>query len=94
SVKALPTPSRYQVNFQGYWFGLMGIYFGPNIGEFSAAVTLENDKTIVALREGGDIHCDISLAFSSETIDASTDTFVDCGFGANVRADGHYLRVE
>ncbi|EBR3068036.1 tetratricopeptide repeat protein, partial [Salmonella enterica] len=24
----------------------------------------------------------------------STDTFVDCGFGANVRADGHYLRVE
>ncbi|MGK7293986.1 tetratricopeptide repeat protein, partial [Salmonella enterica] len=27
SVKALPTPSRYQVNFQGYWFGLMGIYF-------------------------------------------------------------------
>ncbi len=94
SVKALPTPSRYQVNFQGYWFGLMGIYFGPNIGEFSATVTLENDKTIVALREGDDIHCDISLAFSSETIDASTDTFVDCGFGANVRADGHYLRVE
>lgn len=94
SVKALPTPSRYQVNFQGYWFGLMGIYFGPNIGELSATVTLENDKTIVALREGDDIHCDISLAFSSETIDASTDTFVDCGFGANVRADGHYLRVE
>lgn len=64
NVKALPTPSRYQVNFQGYWFGLMGIYFGPNIGELSAAVTLENDKTIVALREGDDIHCDISLAFS------------------------------
>ncbi len=41
----------------------MGIYFGPNIGEFSATVTLENDKTIVALREGDDIHCDISLAF-------------------------------
>ncbi|SQH39965.1 putative exported protein [Salmonella enterica] len=72
----------------------MGIYFAPNIGEFSAAVTLKNDKTIVALREGDDIYCDISLVFSSETIDASTDTFVDCGFGANVCADGHYLRVE
>lgn len=32
--------------------------------------------------------------FLLKTIDASTDTFVDCGFGANVRADGHYLRVE
>lgn len=94
TVKALSQPSRYQIDFQGYYFGLMGSYFGPNIGEFSEAVTLENGKGVVALREEDYILCDISLAFSSEAIDASTDTPMNCGFGMNVSADGHYLRVD
>lgn len=94
TIKTLPQPSRFQVDFQGYYFGLMGSYYGPNMGEFSEAVTLENNNAVVALREGDYIHCDISLTFSSEAIDASTDTPMNCGFGMNVSADGHYLRVD
>lgn len=93
-VKELPKPSRYQVDFQGYYFGLMGLYAGPNMGEFSEAVTLANNNAVVALREGDYIHCDISLAFSSEAIEAETDTPANCGFGMNVNADGRYLRVD
>ncbi|MEE7532939.1 hypothetical protein SB6421_00450 [Klebsiella huaxiensis] len=94
TIKTLPQPSRFQVDFQGYYFGMMGVYVGPNIGEFSESILLENGKGVVALREGDYIRCDIALTFSSEAIDASTDTPMNCGFGMNVNADGHYLRVD
>ena len=94
TLKTLPQSSQYYVDFQGYYFGLMGMYAGPNMGEFSETVTLNNNHAVVALREGDVIHCNISLAFSSQAIDASTDTPADCGFGMNVRADGRYLRVD
>lgn len=94
SVKVLFILLCYQVNFQGYWFGLMGIYFGFNIGEFFVMVMLENDKIIVVFWEGDDIYCDILLVFFFEIIDVSIDMFVDCGFSVNVCVDGYYLCVE
>lgn len=85
-----------QVDFQGYYFGMMGIYVGPNIGEFSESVTLKNGSGVIALRDDADdmIHCNIALKLTTETLDVSTDTPNDCGFGANVSADGPYLRVD
>jgi hypothetical protein len=94
TMKTLPQPAHYQIDFQGYYFGLMGIYYGPNLGEFSEEVMLENNTSVVAIREGDYIRCDISLTFSSEAIDVNTDTPMNCGFGMNVSADGHYLRVD
>ncbi|NDO80367.1 hypothetical protein CJP72_06120 [Citrobacter sp. NCU1] len=94
SIKPLKNKSDYQVDFQGYYFGMMAIYYGPNMGEFSEKVTLKNNAGVIALREGDYIHCDISLTVSPDTIDVKTDDPIQCGFGANVSADGRYLRVD
>lgn len=95
TLKPTQPKDTWQVDFQGYYFGMMGVYVGPNIGELSEKVTLKNDKGVIAVREDGNetIHCNISLSLSPEAIDASTDTPEDCGFGAYVGADGHYLRI-
>jgi hypothetical protein len=93
-VKPTEKKSDFQVDFQGYYFGMMALYYGPNIGEFSELVTLKNNKGVIALRESDYIHCDISLTVTPEGIDASTDDPQNCGFGMYVRADGHYLRVD
>ena len=93
-IKPTEHKSDYQVDFQGYYFGMMALYYGPNMGEFSELVTLKNDKGVIALREGDYIHCDISLTVTPEGIDARTDDPQNCGFGMNVSADGHYLRVD
>ncbi|MDA8479610.1 tetratricopeptide repeat protein [Citrobacter sp. Awk 4] len=94
TIKPLENKSDYQVDFQGYYFGMMAIYYGPNMGEFSEKVTLKNNAGVIALREGDYIHCDISLTVSPDTIDVKTDDPSQCGFGANVSADGRYLRVD
>ncbi|MBW9929056.1 tetratricopeptide repeat protein [Escherichia coli] len=85
-----------QVDFQGNYFGMTGIYNGPNIGEFSESVTLKNGTGVIVLRDDTDdmIHCNITLKLTTETLDVSTDTPNNCGFGANVSADGPYLRVD
>ncbi|MTH47342.1 tetratricopeptide repeat protein [Escherichia alba] len=95
TVKPVGQKTDYQVDFQGYYFGLMGVYYGPNMGEFSEKVTLKNNQGVVAIREDNAIHCDISLTFSPEAVDAAgTGDSWECGFGHNVRADGRYLRVD
>lgn len=93
-IKPLKNKSDFQVDFQGYYLGMMAIYYGPNMGEFSEKVTLKDNAGVIALREGDYIHCDISLTVSPDAIDVKTDDPSQCGFGANVSADGRYLRVD
>lgn len=86
----------YQADWAGFSFGLMGLYSGPNIGEFSEKVTLKNGNGDIALRDEGISQCTISLSLSPDlqTLDAKTDDPMNCGFGHNVSADGKYQRVE
>ncbi|WP_312688214.1 tetratricopeptide repeat protein [Kosakonia sp.] len=87
--------ARYQADWAGYSFGIMGLYSGPNLGEFSEKVTLTNGKGDIKLHD--DIsQCTISLALSADmqTLEAQTDDPMNCGFGHNVSADGKYLRVQ
>lgn len=90
---------RYQADWAGYSFGLMGLYYGPNIGEFSEKVTFKENKGDINLHDDEDIaHCTISLTLSADkqTVNAKTDAddSMNCGFGHNVSADGKYLRVD
>lgn len=87
-------PDTFQVDFQGYYFGLMSAYYGPNMGEFSKPVVLKDGKGDVAIGEDDQIYCTISLEVAAEGMDIAADEPDNCGFGANVRAQGHYLRVE
>jgi hypothetical protein len=56
------TANFYKADFEGYYFGMMGLWSGPNMGEFSEPVQLKENKGVIALREDDYIHCDISLA--------------------------------
>lgn len=95
SIKPWQKKSDYYIDFSGYSFGAMGLYYGPNTGDFSEKVTFKNNKGVITLKEEGiDIRCDISLVISPESIDVTTDVPDNCGFGHNVSADGYYWRVE
>jgi tetratricopeptide (TPR) repeat protein len=92
------TNHTYQADWQGASFGLMGLYSGPNIGEFSEVVALQNGKGDIAIREiNDDKPCILALAQSLDgeqcTIEKNDDDS-ECGFGHNVSADGTYLRVD
>lgn len=88
----------YQADWEGVYFGLMGLYYGPNLGDFSEVVTLKNGEGDIVLSESDDAEpCILSLTQSSDgnglTIKQSSDSR-HCGFGHNVSADGEYLRVD
>lgn len=83
----------YQVSFDGYYFGLMGIYAGPNIGGFDERVTLKDGKGVVDLKEEDIFACKIALAFTADVLSVTTDDPQNCGFGHNVSANGEYRRI-
>ncbi|MHB9327208.1 tetratricopeptide repeat protein [Phytobacter ursingii] len=94
TLKAEKTANFYKADFEGYYFGMMGLWSGPNMGEFSEPVQLKENKGVIALRDEDYIHCDISLAVVPNGLDLQTDQPEQCGFGHNVSASGHYMRVE
>lgn len=85
----------YRADWSGLYFGMKGMYYGPNIGEFSEKVTLKAGKGVIRLRDEGISDCSITFSLSPDlqTISATTDDVMKCGFGHNVSADGTYLRV-
>lgn len=85
----------FLADWSGYYFGMMAMYYGPNLGEFSEKVTLKAGKGVIKLRDGNISDCTISLNLSPDLlhIKAKTDDPVQCGFGHNVSADGTYRRV-
>ncbi|WP_206542514.1 hypothetical protein [Pseudomonas sp. TTU2014-080ASC] len=96
-LKALGNDT-YQADWDGVYFGFMGFYSGPNMGDFSEVVTLKNGVGDILLKEVDDTEpCILSLTQSSDgkglTIKRSSDSR-HCGFGHNVSAGGDYLRVD
>lgn len=84
----------YKAEWEGAYYGLMGLYSGPNIGEFSEKVTLKAGKGDIVISDLGTT-CKISLALSPDgkSLAMKTDNIDNCAFGHNVSADGTYLRV-
>lgn len=86
----------YLADWAGYYFGIMGMYYGPNLGEFTETVSIKGGKGTIRIHEEGISECKISLDLSpdAESLTLSTDDSSNCGFGHNVSADGKYLRVK
>jgi len=86
---------NWLADWSGLYFGMMGLYYGPNIGDFSQQVTLKEGKGVIKLHEEDISDCAITLRLSPDwqKIEAKTDAPMNCGFGHNVSADGTYLRV-
>ncbi|ROP62726.1 hypothetical protein EDF81_1233 [Enterobacter sp. BIGb0383] len=86
----------YLAGWEGYHFGLMGMYSGPNLGEFAQKVTIKAGKGAIRIAEEGIYECTISLTLApdAQSLELKTDDPTNCGFGHNVSADGTYLRVK
>jgi tetratricopeptide (TPR) repeat protein len=86
-----PQDQGWQVDFSGYYMPRMGLYYGPNMGSFSAELAIDQGKAVYQQHQAP-LHCDVTMTFSSDVVDLHTEG--DCGFGANVRAAGRFVRVE
>ncbi|PWE39303.1 tetratricopeptide repeat protein [Pseudomonas prosekii] len=94
SMTIEPQGKRYKIDFQGYSAGLMAMYSGPNIGEFSALVEINNGKAHYAMSADDDGDCAYDFDIQKEQLTVKRTAGEWCGFGHNVGADGVYHRVE
>ncbi|OMQ20399.1 tetratricopeptide repeat protein [Serratia oryzae] len=90
-MRIQPKGLHWQIDFSGYYMPLMGLYYGPNMGDFSGELAIEQGKGVYRQRESS-LNCDVSMAFAADAVDVHTEG--DCGFGFNVRAEGRFVRVE
>lgn len=86
----------YLAEWAGYYFGMMAMYYGPNLGEFAEKVTIKSGKGAIRIAEEGISECTVSLTLApdAQSLELNTDAPMNCGFGHNVSADGKYLRVK
>ncbi|HEI8868440.1 tetratricopeptide repeat protein [Serratia sp. AKBS12] len=92
-VSVAPQGRRWHVSYAGYYMPGMGLYYGPNMGEFSDLLTIVDNRAVYhqSVEEAG-MACDVTLQFSADAVDLHTQG--DCGFGHNVQAQGRFVRVE
>lgn len=92
-VEVKPQDGRWLIDYSGYYMPQMGLYYGPNMGEFAEVLPIEQGKALYRQREPEDaIACDVAIQFTADALQMHTKG--DCGFGFNVRAEGRFVRVE
>lgn len=86
---------QYQINFEGYYFGIRGLIYGPNLGEFDTTMPTTTKQANYRYED-----CQIKLQFLNDTANGQKIEVKQnsgesgCGFGHNVYADGTYYKVE
>lgn len=91
-----PKGQQYHIEFNGLYMPNMALYYGPNIGELSGLINIDNNKAIYKGSEQPDdpqSTCEISIGFSENKNRASLMTDGECLFGFNVVAYGDFERV-
>lgn len=88
--------SDYLISLNLLYFGLMGVAYGPNMGEISQVVTMKDDEGLIKLT-GEEGNCEISIKFIEKDhgilrVDTNPNKN-ECGFGHNVYAHGDFIRV-
>jgi tetratricopeptide (TPR) repeat protein len=94
SMTIKPQGKKYQVDFQGYYAGMMAMYYGPNLGEFSTVVAFDNGKAHYAMSGEDEGDCEYDFDLKKDVLTVTRTAGESCGFGHNVGADGTYQRVE
>lgn len=93
SMTIKPQGKQYQVDFDGYYAGLMAMYYGPNLGEFSTVLAFANGKAHYAM-SGDDGDCEYDFDVKKDLLTVTRTAGESCGFGHNVGAEGLYQRVD
>jgi tetratricopeptide (TPR) repeat protein len=91
-----PQGQKYKFDFQGYYAGLMAMYYGPNMGEFSTVLEVNNGKAHYSMIEKDEDYLDCVYDFDikKDMLAVERTAGSSCGFGHNVSAEGVYYRVE
>lgn len=93
TLMVMPEAGRWRIRFSGYYMPLMGLYYGPNMGQFSTLTDIEQQHAIwQSPPDGNDPGCRVTMTFHPDSADLAT-VAGDCGFGMNVRASGNFTRV-
>ncbi|RZF56767.1 hypothetical protein EXE30_00460 [Acinetobacter halotolerans] len=87
--------NRYLVDFEGYYFGLRGLIYGPNLGSFETNMPITAKQAKYRYED-----CQIKLQFlndpqNGQKIEVEQNNGQStCGFGHNVYAGGTFYKVE
>ncbi|ESK53810.1 hypothetical protein [Acinetobacter tjernbergiae] len=86
---------QYRINFEGYYFGIRGLIYGPNLGEFDTNMPITAKQANYRYED-----CQIKLQFLNDPINGQkieveqNNGESSCGFGHNVYAGGTFYKVE
>jgi hypothetical protein len=87
---------QYNIFYDGYYVPRYFMYYGPNMGEFSADVTIENNYAQYIQDPKEYTDCTFEFTFKDSIVDVKQTPGGSwtCGFGHNVYAGGTYYRVK
>ncbi len=91
TVEVTATSAQYNIRFNGLYMGLRSLIYGPNIGEFDTTMTKNRTQTNYQYEQ---CHLNLNFSTAQQLNISQTGESYDCGFGHNVSAIGHYLKVE
>jgi len=93
SVSVRPQGDRWKITFNGYYMPAMGIYYGPNMGNFSVVAPIVAGQAVYRQNNRDtDSSCQVDLSFTPAQVHLDT-VAGDCEFGVNVQASGDFIRV-
>ncbi|HWV15776.1 MAG TPA: hypothetical protein VN030_10110 [Cellvibrio sp.] len=86
--------TKYAITFAGYYAGINALYFGPNMGEFSTLLSIENGHADYMMAEDDShLDCVYHFSFARDSLALTRVSGDSCGFGQNVSAEGNYIKV-
>ena len=94
-IKVSKKQNKYQIAFDGYYFGIRGLIYGPNMGQFETTMPITAKQANYR-----DEDCQIKLQFANDPnlgqkIEVEQNNGESsCGFGHNVYAGGTFYKVE
>ena len=94
-IKVSKKQNKYQIAFDGYYFGIRGLIYGPNMGQFETTMPITAKQANYRYED-----CQIKLQFANDPnlgqkIEVEQkDSESSCGFGHNVYAGGTFYKVE
>ncbi len=94
-IKVSKKQNKYEIDFDGYYFGLRGLIYGPNMGQFDTNMPVTSKQASYRYED-----CTIKLQFlndlqNGQKIEVEQNNGDStCGFGHNVYAGGTFYKVE
>ena len=72
-VVVKPQGERWLIDFSGYAMPQMGLYYGPNMGDFTAELPIEHGKAVYHQHDSESAQvCDVTLEFGEQALEMHT----------------------